>query len=403
MRKQFAIKSRGLFDPKSDKPFKISRSGIELFVECPRCFYLNHRLGIRRPSGPPFTINSLVDRLLKKEFDFHRVAGSAHPLMQKYGINAVPFQHPKIDEWRVNFKGVQHHHEPTNLLITGAVDDLWRNPDEEVMVVDYKATAKSGEVSIDAEWQQSYKRQMEVYQWLVRKQNLKVSDTGYFVYCNGQDAAAFDGRIEFAVKLLPYVGSDHWVEDALRDLKACLLSEIAPPASQTCEFCGYTLARINFDGAAAHLIGATLMKEDQEDVRDGYGYLTERGDLVRRKSEALIANRLQSHGVDYVYEQPFSTNKGQTLVPDFTITDPSRGVTFYWEHLTDLDDPLYREHCERKHAKYLAAGIMPWHEGGGPSGILIETSDEADGSLDSAMIDKLIDVITGSKARNDRQ
>ena len=243
MKKPFAVKSRGLFDPKSGKPFKVSRSGIELYLECPRCFYLNHRCGIRRPSGPPFNINSLVDRLLKKEFDVHRSNGSTHPLMHQYGINAVPFQHPQIDEWRENFKGVQVHHEPTNLIVTGAVDDLWINPAGEIIVVDYKATAKAGEVNIDAEWQMTYKRQMEVYQWLVRRQDLTVSDTGYFVYCNGQDAEAFDGRIEFAVKLLPYTGSDDWVEGVLSALKGCLLSDEIPNKPPDCEFCGYAVAR----------------------------------------------------------------------------------------------------------------------------------------------------------------
>jgi hypothetical protein len=53
MKRPFAIKSRGLFDPASNKPFKVGRSGIELYLECPRCFFINHRLGIRRPSGPP--------------------------------------------------------------------------------------------------------------------------------------------------------------------------------------------------------------------------------------------------------------------------------------------------------------------------------------------------------------
>ena len=247
MKKQFALKSRGLFDPTSEKPFKVSRSGIELFLECPRCFYINHRLGIRRPSGPPFNINSLVDRLLKKEFDVHRVNGTAHPLMQQYRIDAIPYQHPMIGEWRENFKGVRVHHVPANLIVTGAIDDLWLNPAGEIMVVDYKATAKSGEVTIDAEWQQSYKRQMEIYQWLVRRQGLSVSDTGYFVYCNGQDAQAFDGRIEFAVKLLPYTGSDCWVEDALGDLKRCLLDEDIPDRPEDCEFCGYASARAEFD------------------------------------------------------------------------------------------------------------------------------------------------------------
>ena len=243
MVRPYTVKARGLFDPGSAKPFKVSRSGIELFLQCPCCFYLNYRIGIRRPPGFPFNINSLVDRLLKKEFDFHRANGTAHPLMASYGIDAVPLQHPEIDEWRENFKGVRHHHASTNLLITGAVDDLWVNPASEIIVVDYKATAKAGEVTIDAEWQQSYKRQMEIYQWLVRKQGLTVSDTGYFVYCNGQDADAFDGRIEFAVKLLPYVGSDGWVEDSLLRLKKCLISDTIPDAPDSCEFCGYASAR----------------------------------------------------------------------------------------------------------------------------------------------------------------
>jgi hypothetical protein len=243
MNKAFAIKSRGLFDPHSTKPFKVSRSGVELFIECPRCFYLNHRLGIRRPSGPPFSINSLVDRLLKKEFDLHRLSGTAHPLMAKYGVDAVPFKHPRIDEWRNNFKGLQYHHEPSNLLFAGAVDDLWINPIGQLIVVDYKATAKTGELSIDAEWQQSYKRQMEMYQWLVRKQGFTVSDIGYFVYCNGQNAAVFDSRIEFAISLFAYVGSDKWVEAALIGIKSCLMSDGVPGAPENCEICGYASAR----------------------------------------------------------------------------------------------------------------------------------------------------------------
>jgi hypothetical protein len=253
LKKAFTTKSRGLFDPASNKPFKVSRSGIELFLECPRCFYINHRLGIRRPSGPPFSINSLVDKLLKKEFDVHRVNGTTHPLMKKYGVDAVPFQHPQIEEWRENFKGVQVNYAPTNLIVTGAIDDLWRNAAGEIMVVDYKATAKAGEVNIDAEWQNAYKRQIEVYQWLVRKQGLTVSDTGYFVYCNGQDAEAFDGRIEFAVRLLPYTGSDRWVDGALNELKACLMSDDIPDQPDDCEFCGYALARAEREFAQAQI------------------------------------------------------------------------------------------------------------------------------------------------------
>src|SRR3989344_1630667 len=244
MKKLYIIKSRGLYAIKDLKPFKVSRSGIELFVECPCCFYLNNRLGIRRPSGPPFTINKTVDTLLKKEFDFHRSKKSQHPLMKEYGIDAVPFHHEKIDEWRENFKGVQYLHEPTNLLIAGAVDDIWENKKGELIVVDYKATSKDSEVGIDADWQMGYKRQLEIYKWLLKRLGFKVSDTGYFVYCNGRsDKEAFDGKVEFDVTIIPYRGDDSWIEGTLFKLRDCLQSPKTPKLTDDCEFCGYAKAR----------------------------------------------------------------------------------------------------------------------------------------------------------------
>src|SRR3989338_3464891 len=71
------------YDPASKEPFKVSRSKIDLFVECPRCFYLDARLGVKRPSGPSFTLNNAVDELFKREFDVHRTARTTHPLMSR--------------------------------------------------------------------------------------------------------------------------------------------------------------------------------------------------------------------------------------------------------------------------------------------------------------------------------
>lgn len=231
---------KNVYDPESDVSFKISRSKIDLFLECPRCFYLDRRLGVSRPPGFPFNLNSAVDTLLKKEFDIHRAAGSRHPLFETYGIDAVPFRHDMMDEWRENFKGVQYLHEQTNFIITGAVDDIWVNPQDELIVVDYKSTSKNGEVTLDAPWQIGYKRQMEVYQWLLRRNGFSVARTGYFVYCNGQtDRAAFDAKLEFDVKVIPYEGNDAWIEDTLFDIHACLTSDMIPSRSNDCDHCRY--------------------------------------------------------------------------------------------------------------------------------------------------------------------
>lgn len=237
-------RSRNLYDPESEKPFKISRSKIDRFIECPRCFYIDRRLGTDRPPGFPFNINSAVDSLLKSEFDTHRLAGTPHPLQRAYGLDAVPARHAEMDAWRENFKGVQYLHEPTNLIVTGAIDDLWIDRAGEYMVVDYKATAKKTPVtSIDQAWQKGYKRQMEIYQWLLRRNGLDVSDTGYFVYCTGRpDALAFDARIDFDINLIPYEGDDGWVDRCLLDLHACLNSGEIPDAGADCDYCKYVAA-----------------------------------------------------------------------------------------------------------------------------------------------------------------
>jgi CRISPR/Cas system-associated exonuclease Cas4 (RecB family) len=237
------------YQPGQKTSFKISRSKIELFKQCPRCFWLDARLKISRPSSPPFNINKAIDELFKKEFDQYRLKGEPHPMMTDNQIKAVPFAHADLNKWRANFTGVSTTHKPTNFHVFGAVDDVWVNDDQELIVVDYKATAKTSEVSINSAWQISYKRQMEVYQWLLRQNGFEVSSTGYFVYTNGRiDLDGFNDRVEFITKVIPYTGKDNWIESTLISMKQCLDSEDMPPVGEAamggaCEFCTYARSR----------------------------------------------------------------------------------------------------------------------------------------------------------------
>lgn len=237
------------YKPGQKTAFKLSRSKIELFMQCQRCFWLDVRLKITRPSGPPFQINKAIDELFKKEFDVYRSKAEPHPLMTSFKIDAIPYAHELMDTWRENFTGVSAVHKPTNLYIFGAVDDVWTNPDGELIVVDYKATAKPAEINLDADWQVTYKRQMEIYQWLLRQNDFKVSKTGYFVYANGRvDREGFNDRIEFRTTVIPYKGDDGWVDSVLVKMKAAMDSEKMPPVGKSimggeCEFCAYARAR----------------------------------------------------------------------------------------------------------------------------------------------------------------
>jgi PD-(D/E)XK nuclease superfamily protein len=224
---------------------QLSRSKIELFANCPRCLWLDVAQGIPRPSGPPFTLNNAVDALMKAEFDRYRAAGEPHPLFATVGLDVVPFRHPDLDRWRTNFTGVRWKDEETGWTLCGAVDDLWQARSGEVIVADYKATART-EMPTARHLYPSYRRQMDVYQFLVRRQGLEVSNRGWFVYTNGDGRAAEWGeKLCFSTALVPYEGSDEWVLDAFRRAVALVTQASSPPAAPECEYCAYVARAAN--------------------------------------------------------------------------------------------------------------------------------------------------------------
>ncbi len=236
-------KKKNIFDPHSSQPFKISRSKIELYCDCPRCFYFETKLGISRPPMLPFTLNNAVDSLLKNEFDSFRKKREPHPLMKIYGINALPFHHPDLEKWRENFKGIQFLDAKHQFLIFGAVDDIWVTPQQELIIVDYKATSKESPITKSEELYPAYKRQMEIYQWLFEKAGFKVFPTGYFVYCNGiKNKEAFKRHLEFSVHVIPYQGSKNWIEPVLDEISLLLKSNTTPREMPNCPYCHYALA-----------------------------------------------------------------------------------------------------------------------------------------------------------------
>ncbi len=213
---------------------KVSRSKLERFLECPRCFWLEVKKGIKRPPSFPYTINSAIDALLKQEFDVHRENGTAHYIIKKYDIDAIPYKCKEIETWRQNFTGIQFHHKLTDFLVFGAVDDVWVNPAGELIVVDYKATG-ANEYNIH----DSYKCQLEVYQWLLLQNGYKVSKTGYFLFAKVNKNNGFaEGKLSFDLSLEALEGDSAWVENALLSARKTLNSAMPSPIAE-CPYCQF--------------------------------------------------------------------------------------------------------------------------------------------------------------------
>jgi CRISPR/Cas system-associated exonuclease Cas4 (RecB family) len=222
--------------------WRLSRSKIDFFFECPRCFYLDNKLGTKRPSFPSFNLNIAVDELFKKEFDIHRKAKSQHPIMEKYNIEAVPFDHKNMDTWRDPFVGVEFKEPETGLTVSGGVDDIWVKEDGTLIIVDYKSTSKEGSITAlsDSPWDQQYTRQLGVYRWLLEQNGFSVDKTGYLVYANAsKDEDAFDDMLTFETTLVPVITDTDWIVPALKEIKATLDSGEIPKIGHSCEFCPY--------------------------------------------------------------------------------------------------------------------------------------------------------------------
>lgn len=237
-------RTRNIYDPKSKKPFKISRSKIEDFLACPRCFYIDRRLGISRPPTYPYTLNIAVDNFLKKEFDKHRKKKTPHPKMIEFGLDAIPYDHPELEAWRDGFRrGVSVLHKPTNLIISGGIDDLWVNPVQELIILDYKATDKEHPKDFESDQYEKYKRQLEIYSWIFKQLGFKVSQNGYLVHCSvDTNRDEFNGELIFDTAIITCVLDDSWVEDIILDLYECLSATKIPGLSDKCDFCQYILA-----------------------------------------------------------------------------------------------------------------------------------------------------------------
>lgn len=225
------------YDPK-DREIPFSRTALDEFLDCARCFYQARRLQYSRPGGPMSGLPSAVDRLMKAEFDAYRARGEAHPVMATLAGDLVPFAHASIGDWRNNSHGVRVAHGASGFVVYGAPDDVWQSRETgEIHVCDYKT---SSDTAFEKPWSAKYRRQVEVYQFLLAGQGLPVSSTAYFLFeVPDKTRPAFEDVLRFTPQVVAYEGDTSWIDEALIAARACLDADEVPDADEDCELCAW--------------------------------------------------------------------------------------------------------------------------------------------------------------------
>ena len=255
-----------IYSPNQNKDFVVSRSRFDEFMSCCRCFYLKTNKGLMSPSTPGWTLNTLTDTLLKKEFDECRKKQEPHRIMVQNNLNhLVPYKSEIIkdkkgndklllDEWRDSIHyGLKYRFKDTNIILQGGIDDVWFNTKtEELVVVDYKSQHKKNGVSqdtyFDDPYKESYKRQLNYYAYLLKGMGHRVSSDAYLYICNAKEVEeGFHGKMLFDEVLIHHEIKTDYLEEEIQKMIDTINSEEIPEGHASCENCAYARQRSVID------------------------------------------------------------------------------------------------------------------------------------------------------------
>lgn len=202
---------------------KLSPSSLNLFVDCPRCFWFAFRKKITRPSGPFPSLPTGMDSVIKKYFDTYRTHGSLPPILKDRIPAKLAQGLPKTLYFELS----------PGAILYGRPDEYLEFPEQIFAPLDHKTRASAPKELLPV-----YQNQMDIYDLLLRKNKYQTRNKAFLVYYYpgvGELHKGFPFHIaikevktdpEHALKLF---------EDALKVLK----KDTAPQPGENCAFCGW--------------------------------------------------------------------------------------------------------------------------------------------------------------------
>jgi hypothetical protein len=219
--------------------YKVSRSSIDYYLNCPTCSYLKEVKGINQVPSPGWSLNSCVDELSKNDMDRHRKNKTNPDILMIENLKL--YHHEDLDNWRKMGHGVSYYDESTKFKINGLIDDVLINENDELVMMDVKSTSNNQNIISEENVfgnGLSYKRQLEFYGWLFKKNGFKVSNKGYLLYYNGDKKCEnFEKTIRLKETLVPLSLDMSWIDSTIKEYYELLNSDVTPQLNENCDKC----------------------------------------------------------------------------------------------------------------------------------------------------------------------
>ncbi len=220
----------------NERKFHLSPTSINLLLDCPRCFWLQFKKGIKRPESIFPSLPSGMDKVLKEHFDRFMEKGELPPEIREYGIaNGYKLfdDKQKMDIWRNALKGIQYKDKTSGIILRGAIDNLLSNG-KKIIVLDYKTRG----YPLKEDTHEHYQAQMDIYNFLLRKNGYETEDYAYLLFYYPREVSE-TGEIIFNTKLIKMSTSMNRGEKLFMEAIKILDMDGLPESSEECKFCEY--------------------------------------------------------------------------------------------------------------------------------------------------------------------
>ncbi|MFN7088729.1 MAG: PD-(D/E)XK nuclease family protein [Candidatus Paceibacteria bacterium] len=216
----------------ADSFVRLSPSSLNLFLDCPRCFYLEKVEGIKRPETPASTLPSGIDNTLKKYFDYWRQKDALPPLLQGKLPGRLVSEQALIAKFRS--RSFEYYDSAVDAHFAGILDDALILEDGSIVPIDNKTRGFPPQ-----EPHESHLNQMSGYTLLLLENGFQTKNLAYLIYwffnhkeMDLENPMAFNITVE-EVKTDPE-NIRRVFHQAVKILKGPI-----PPVNSLCTFCAY--------------------------------------------------------------------------------------------------------------------------------------------------------------------